>query len=94
VTARAGRSAPRSPGATLRGPRSYTTTRGTTYSKGRSSKDLGSVLQFESGLEVAYQLDLGRIGGQISHMSNAGIYEDNPEVELVLLTYSLPLDFF
>jgi len=32
VTARAGRSAPRSPGATLRGPRSYTTTRGTTCS--------------------------------------------------------------
>ncbi len=47
-----------------------------------SSKDLGSVLEFRSTMEVDYEFDSGnRLGVALSHISNAGIGSKNPGVE-------------
>lgn len=54
-------------------------------------KDLGGVLEFRSGLEVAYELDnKARVGLGFHHLSNASIYEDNPGVETLTVHYSFP----
>ncbi len=56
------------------------------------SKDLGSVLQFQSSIEGAYQLDYGgRLGVRFSHISNGGIKDKNPGAEILLLSYSHPM---
>jgi lipid A 3-O-deacylase len=61
------------------------------YHKG-NGKDLGGVLEFRSGLELAYRFDdRSRLGMEISHRSNASIYEDNPGEETLMLFYHLPL---
>lgn len=56
------------------------------------SKDLGSVLQFQSSLEGAYEFDYGgRLGVRFSHISNGGLKDKNPGAEILLLTYSYPM---
>lgn len=61
------------------------------YNEG-ASKDLGSVLEFRSTLEIAYEFESGhRLGAAISHLSNAGIGDSNPGTETVQLVYSYPL---
>ncbi len=56
-------------------------------------KDLGSAVEFRSQLELAYRFDdRSRLGVAISHISNAGIGDDNPGVEIVSVYYHLPLD--
>jgi hypothetical protein len=59
------------------------------------SKDLGGIFQFRSGLTVAYQFDKegSRLGVRFAHISNAGIHDNNPGENEVLLTYSIPLPF-
>lgn len=59
-----------------------------------AGKDLGGTFQFHLGLDVAYQLETGRVGLKLSHISNATIHADNPGVESLLLTYSVPFDPF
>ncbi|NBX03393.1 MAG: acyloxyacyl hydrolase [Alphaproteobacteria bacterium] len=60
------------------------------YSEG-DGKDLGGALEFRSGIEIAYQMENAhRIGLALNHISNAGIYNKNPGVENVVLTYSVP----
>lgn len=55
-------------------------------------KDLGSVLEFRSSIQVAYRFDdRSRLGIQFHHLSNAGIDDKNPGANSLLLTYSLPL---
>ncbi|MDX1975270.1 MAG: acyloxyacyl hydrolase [Rickettsiales bacterium] len=62
------------------------------YSKGDDGKDLGGALEFRSSVEVAYQFENShRLGISLSHLSNASLYDDNPGVELVTATYSIPL---
>lgn len=57
-----------------------------------NGKDLGGVLEFRSALEAAYRFDdRSRLGIEISHRSNAGIYDDNPGEETLMLFYHLPL---
>ena len=57
-----------------------------------AGKDLGGVLEFRSGIEVAYQLpNRHRIGIALNHLSNASIYDRNPGTESVILTYSMPI---
>jgi len=63
------------------------------YARG-DGPELGGVFQFHVGLDLAYQLEFGRIGLKIGHISNAGIHDDNPGSESLLLTYSLPFGFF
>jgi lipid A 3-O-deacylase len=57
-----------------------------------NGKDLGSVIEFRSALELAYRFDdRSRLGLEISHRSNAGIDEHNPGEETLMLFYHLPL---
>ncbi len=57
-------------------------------------KDLGSVLEFRSGMEVGYQFDNHqRIGLNFSHTSNAGISDTNPGVEVLSVTFHQPFSF-
>ena len=55
-------------------------------------KDLGSVVEFRSGVDLGYRFDYG---GQISvtftHISNAGISDRNPGTELLMFRYGFPL---
>jgi len=60
------------------------------YSKGEG-KDLGGEFQFRTGGEIAWRFDdYSRLGVAFHHISNAGIYDDNPGTELLVLTYSVP----
>lgn len=61
------------------------------YSHG-GGKDLGGVLEFHDSIELTYTLDGGsRVGIELTHMSNASIYDENPGKEDIMLTYSLGL---
>lgn len=56
------------------------------------SKDLGGIFQFYASLGAAYEFaDQSRLGLQMSHVSNAWIYDLNPGVEVVFVTYSVPI---
>jgi lipid A 3-O-deacylase len=57
-----------------------------------NGKDLGGVVEFRSAAELAYRFDdRSRLGLEISHRSNAHIYDDNPGEETLMLFYHLPL---
>jgi len=61
------------------------------YRKG-SGKDLGYPLEFRSQLELGYQFGDGyRFSIAISHISNAGLGQDNPGQESLTLAWELPL---
>ena len=52
-------------------------------------KDLGGVIEFRSGFEVAYRFSKGqRLGLLFYHLSNAGIYDSNPGSNSLVLTWS------
>ncbi|AJE45481.1 acyloxyacyl hydrolase [Celeribacter indicus] len=54
--------------------------------------DLGSALEFRSGLELGYEWDNGvRLGLSVDHRSNANTASDNPGMETVLLRVSVPV---
>ena len=56
-------------------------------------QDLGHVLEFRSGFELAYRLnDRSRLGIAVHHLSNAGIGDENPGTETALIYYSVPLN--
>lgn len=62
------------------------------YGDGNAGKDLGHTVEFRSQLELRYSLAWGgRIGLAVSHMSNAGLDDDNPGANSVVLTYGIPL---
>jgi lipid A 3-O-deacylase len=64
------------------------------YSDG-DGKDLGGVLEFRSAIELAWRFDdRSRLGIELSHLSNAGIYDNNPGTENLTINYSVPLDVF
>ena len=55
--------------------------------------DLGSPLEFRSGIEIGYQAPAGwRLGLSADHRSNGGIVSDNPGLETVQLRISIPTD--
>lgn len=57
-----------------------------------NSKDLGSVIEFRSGLEIAYRFDdRSRLGVAFQHISNASIDDNNPGAESLVLSYSIPI---
>jgi hypothetical protein len=59
------------------------------------SADLGGTLEFRSGIELDYAFaNAHRLGLAFHHISNAGIYDDNPGTEQVMLTYSIPVSIF
>jgi len=56
-----------------------------------NGKDLGGEFQFRTGGEIAWRFDdWSRLGIASHHISNAGIYKENPGTELLVLTYSVP----
>lgn len=60
------------------------------YHKGRG-KDLGGAFEIKSQLELWYLLgNKYKIGAAISHMTNAGIYKQNPGLDNVTLQLSVP----
>ena len=62
------------------------------YSDG-NGKDLGSVVEFRSALEIAWRFDNeSRLGVMFYHLSNAGIDDNNPGTEVLSIGYSLPLN--
>lgn len=59
----------------------------TLYEDG-DGKDLGGVLEFRSGLEVAYRFENGhRLGVLFYHLSNADFYDRNPGSNSLVLTW-------
>jgi hypothetical protein len=55
-------------------------------------KDLGSTIEFRSGVELAYRFDnRARLGVGFHHISNAHLSDDNPGTETLTLIFSLPL---
>ena len=56
-------------------------------------KDLGSVIEFRSGLEVGWRFDnRSRLSAMVYHLSNASIDDNNPGTEVFSIGYSFPLD--
>lgn len=54
-------------------------------------KKLGHEIEFRTTLEVSYQLEnKNRIGLSFGHISNAGLGDDNPGVEILSLSYQIP----
>lgn len=63
------------------------------YGEG-DSKDLGGALEFRTGVEAAYKMDNGdRVGLELTHMSNANIYDENPGAQTVSVNYHTPVSF-
>lgn len=55
-------------------------------------KDLGSVIEFRSGLEVGWRFDdRSRLSAAVYHISNASIDDNNPGTEIFSIGYSFPL---
>ena len=58
-----------------------------------NGKDLGNGLEFRSQIELAYRFkNRSRLGLSVAHMSNAGLGDENPGTESVMLTYAMPFD--
>ena len=56
-------------------------------------KDLGHVVEFRSGVELAYRFDTrSRLGLAFHHLSNASLDDNNPGTETLILTFSVPFD--
>ena len=63
------------------------------YTKGNSDKDLDLPVQIRTQLELSYEFkDTSRVGFSFSHMSNAGLGDDNPGTEIFGIYWHLPLD--
>lgn len=61
------------------------------YEQG-SGKDLGSTVEFRTGVELAYRFEDGsRVGAAFTHTSNAGITRHNPGTEAIVVNYQVPL---
>lgn len=57
-----------------------------------SGMDLGNTIEFRSAISFAYRFDdTSRLGLRIYHISNAGLSDNNPGVEVLDFTYSIPL---
>jgi lipid A 3-O-deacylase len=61
------------------------------YSRG-DSEDLGGVFEFRETIDLSYRFDGGsRLGVRLAHISNAGLYDENPGLEEAYVVYSIPL---
>ncbi len=59
------------------------------YHHGDDGIDLGGVIEFRSAIELNYMISPdSRIGLNLAHISNFGIYSDNPGTEIVTVNYS------
>jgi lipid A 3-O-deacylase len=61
------------------------------YNEG-GGNDLGGTFQFQPAIDLFYRLqNNARVGLTVRHLSNAGIYDENPGTEVVMLLYAIPL---
>jgi hypothetical protein len=64
------------------------------YSDG-DGKDLGNTVQFRSQIEGGYRFDdRSRLTLALSHISNAGLGDDNPGANILSVYYHIPLTRF
>ncbi len=62
------------------------------WKQGSSGKDLGYWIEFRSQIELTAHLGRGiRAGAYFNHVSNAGLGERNPGVEVIGATFIVPL---
>jgi len=62
------------------------------YFKGNKGKELGSILEFRSSIELSAQLpNKARLGAQYYHISNASLGFKNPGSESLIIFYAIPL---
>ena len=62
------------------------------YYHNGNGKDLGHKFEIKSGIEFAYRLnDRSRIGLHFHHVSNAGLEDTKPGVEVIGINFSIPL---
>jgi hypothetical protein len=55
-------------------------------------KDLGSVIEFRSQIEVGYEFEnASSVSAGLSHLSNAGLDDKNPGTEVLSLYYHMPV---
>ena len=55
-------------------------------------QDLGGVLEFRNGIDLAWRFDSrARLGIGFHYLSNYGIFDDNPGIGSVTAFYALPL---
>lgn len=57
------------------------------YENGRAATDLGGPVEIRSRLGLSLPAGPGRIGMSYAHLSNGGLYDDNPGKNAVYLTY-------
>ena len=63
------------------------------YYHNGNGKDLGHEFEIKSGLEFSYRLDdRSRISLHFYHLSNAGLEDTRPGVEVLGTSYSIPLN--
>lgn len=63
------------------------------YNQGGSDKDLDHVVEFRTQLEVSYEFEnQHRVGLSFTHMSNAGLGDENPGTEAVGLYWHIPFN--
>jgi lipid A 3-O-deacylase len=61
------------------------------YSRG-NSEDLGGVFEFRETVDLSYRFGNGsQLGVRLAHISNAGLYDENPGLEEAYVVYSIPL---
>ena len=62
------------------------------YYHNGNGKDLGHAFEIKSGLEISYRLDdRSRFGLHFYHISNAGLEDTKPGVEILGFSYAIPL---
>lgn len=63
------------------------------YEYGDDGKDLDNALEFKSQIGLSYELACKhRVGMSFAHISNAGLGDRNPGVEILSFNYSVPLN--
>ena len=71
----------------------FTPSFGLGYYDDGNGKKLGNKLEFRTTLELSYQLNNNdRIGFSLGHISNANIGDKNPGVEILSLSYQIPIN--
>lgn len=61
------------------------------YEQG-DGKNLGSPLEFRTGVELDYRFANGsRVGAEFTHTSNAFVARHNPGTEAIIVNYQIPL---
>jgi hypothetical protein len=63
------------------------------YARNGAQSNLGSAIEFRSGIDFSYRFDdRSRLGLGIYHISNTGLWDDrNPGEETLMLSYDIPV---